>query len=287
MSTPRSNPLTQGRVEHPEERVSTFLARSAFMGLVSDEAPAVLDDLADEPWHLFKSVFWTGLERSKEDEEDFLDLGIWDWARLQSSIDDCLVQQAESHGSSRGLLAVRDAVLGWSRTWQLDATWVRSGALRTLARCCVFPAEAMVRRSWEFGSVSLRGPVDRSLPSPMSYLRMGSVRWDPTIETLEDARVRIRAYVDTELDRILLEAKALGFVDPPRDREVWDRLRRLAVYQCCRPEWSQDRLQKDPRLNTRGLTKTAIATGLARASDLVGLPLRAPGRGGRPRKQSS
>jgi hypothetical protein len=187
-----------------------------------------------------------------------------------------------------------EALRAWQERHNLDASWVRDAALRTLAAWALSPQEAD-RGTWVPYMPVFRG---HGFPETITVEVEVSVHYEPTVVRRDGARRAIRErvermaweraepLVDAYLDRVDAEGHGAGGAPPPRPTDLDGQLRRLARYQVVEESFTAiaraERL-RDPEGNGR---KT-VAESVEKAAALVGLQLRDPDPGGRPRSRQT
>ena len=241
--------------EWPSRERSPIIARSRFFEAVRTHAPQVLEDLRAEPIDLVVRIATT---------EEISIPPVWQ----------DLIEAVES--SDPDLVALHDVVLGWSHRWHLDTDWCRDQALRTLIMWTTVPVDDPARTTWSLERGSLFQPVLRGWPP----FRFYHAPWDPTFTSRTTAVKALHDAFDQKLAQYLNSvedaAMAMGMQSTPEKRTD-DHFAWLARYQIGGESF--DRLAKDVFRDRR-----TVAAGIKAAARLIGLPLRSPGRPGRPRR---
>ncbi len=242
--------------EWPGRERSRVIARSRFLEAVRKHAPEVLEDLQAEPLELEMRIATTetlSIPRTWQD----------------------LVQAVE--GGDSNLVSLRDAVLAWSRRWHVDVDWCRDQALWTLMRWERVPADDPAHTTWSLERGSQFQPVVRGWPP----FRFYHAPWDPTDTSRTIAAQAIRSAFEQKLahylDSVEEAAQASGMRSTPEKRSD-DHFAWLARYQIGGESF--ERLAKDVFRDRR-----TVAAGIKDAARLIDLPLRSPGRPGRPSRR--
>jgi hypothetical protein len=123
--------------EWPGVERSRLAAQQRFLEAVRKEAPQVLESLGKEPLDLLTGP------------------GIHERSRTPPTWQ-ALLKAAENGDSD--LASLRDALLTWSRRWNLEADWCRDQALRTLYMWAGVPPSDPSRSAWSHKHGSLFQP---------------------------------------------------------------------------------------------------------------------------------
>ncbi len=254
-------------------------ARIRFLDAVKKHVPAVLDDLAGEPFQLYQQL----AQQLAQDDDTPMSVYVL-------IITD--VHPTSDWGPMFDPLHRR--LRAWSRHWHLDADWCRHVALKTLyewheppdkgllalLQAGPLPPEPMGQpRGWAQAAIPLVSPI-RDEEMRFTFAHRG---WQPMHYTRDVAEQAIRAAFDAHLtrylDRLECLAKERGLKPTPEKRALthfdW-----LALYQVkgWRPAKIADWYHE---INEKGAEVSAIRMALQETARLIGLPLR-PSRRGRP-----
>lgn len=260
----------------PQER-----ARDLFLHAAARQESRVLRDLADEPFRLYKRL------TAQADRHTLWLLGqgrgkFW-ISPLNPSVTPTWLPALED------TLAALDA---WARAWNLTAPWCRDRALRTLLRWSrtgasgnvwainvSMKAERLPRRpfsftaaDWDLDALEDAG-WDKNL---VLLIRDG---WNPEAVRMNEfekvVRIAFDAHLAAYISRAKTEADTMRLArtpnQPPDSHFDW-----LAKYQVS--ALSAERITKEAKVS-----RQAVMAAIRTITDLIGLELRPPTRGGRPK----
>ena len=246
--------LAPGSYEPADLWMSQPRARALFFAAVRRVVPRVYDDLAGEPFELFRSC---GFSNAAE---------LWS-----------LPESAAP--------ALWAGLRRWGKRWNLADGWVLETVLTFLDDWLAFPEHHATRTHPEVpSSEGDWTPFWRSMlepdPLPPDDRRVSfDAEWDPILTTRAEAERELRGafedYLRRRLDEIETLAESRGLV-PTAEKRRPEHFEWLVYYQV--ELWSQGEIAEQ-----YGVDRTTVRDALKHAADLLGLTLRPRGRPGRPR----
>jgi hypothetical protein len=283
--------LGEGELEHiRRDGLSASIkdARDYFLDAVKEVAPEVLDDLANEPFKLYKEA---GLALDYEQyEKEFETLEKYDLIRAKSKI-----EQDHSFNHPRWeqhfevgkvdydekILAMQESIFSWSKKHNLDVAWCRARAYETV-EWWHRSGSSYENRRWNW-DMEMQPVFTGS--SPIFQFSYKSLY--PVFRFRKDEREIITRAFENELNEFLDEreriAKENGMVSPKQKREylhfVW-----FAYYQV--KNWSQKDIQENFYASRRtvGEALDSIRNLLKTPNDPKSELTRLPSKAGRPSK---
>ncbi|MDP9469936.1 MAG: hypothetical protein M3Q71_04600 [Chloroflexota bacterium] len=278
----------------PEDRpFSRADAQVWFLEAAAEVQPQILDDLAGEPLQVYKEVLRVRLDSARDflpsDPGDLKDYAAtWEavdymdrWATWEDFLSELHTFIQRGWDIDHGSLKV--SIERWAGRWNLgEVDWVKTTGLRTLAAWAVVPS---MPRGWRHGETPV---VDVIQPEkhPFQLMTQG---WDPTLETRDQAKRRIRRAFEerlaAHLEEIEGQVPVSGFVLTPTKRGGDDHWRWLAQQVILR--WTYERIA-DEAGNQREdtLDIASVYQAVSKAAALAGLPLPKGKPGPRPKADS-
>lgn len=242
--------LGKGELEHIHENglsLSVSDARDYFLDAVKEVKPEVLDDLADEPFRLYKAA-GLAFERERYVKE-FADLKLFDRIRATAPLES---QHRRNHPRwfehfennivdyDENTRAMQKSIFDWSKNHNLDANWCRARAYETLD-WWYWSESFYENRLWNYETemqpliATHRGEMDFVFRIRSNYPMFG-FRPDEERNITEAFKRELKSFLD-ERERI---AKENGMVKPKQKREylhfIW-----FAHSQV--KEWTQPQIQ--------------------------------------------
>ena len=218
-----------------EVRPSVKHARSYFLDVVKMLAPAVLEDLAVEPYRLYREARLCFEVNDSPGERDLVARHIWtsyqrpSWGEIERPFKNPLLDESSSGDEyeagppirrhigkgkkdttaadeNERINEFRESLFNWSRRHRLDMTWCRERAYETLDWWC-FSQESFKMRMWDYDGayqpiIAFRGDHPKfTFEYKTLYPRDGFRR---------DVKNRIMEAVEKELEAFLDEREALA-----------------------------------------------------------------------------
>jgi hypothetical protein len=223
-----------------------------FLSAIRQHAPAVLNDLAERPLAIYTNL------------PDLIDTSTW------QNLNEAALDWAPE------LKPLRAAIHDWSQHWNLETNWCRDRALQTLAQWARTDDGHPLRSQWSHEATSYFVPISSDART-LTFFHPG---WDPSFGSRADAEKMIREAFDDHLAAYFKDLDALaashGMERTPEKRTM-DHFVWLVRYQILGQSF--DRLAKDVFVSRQTATN-----GVKNAARLIDLPLRKPGKPGRPSK---
>lgn len=261
--------LGYGEFEWPNRASARADGQVRFLEAIRRDAPEVLNDLAGEPFALFRALFCNSEPSTSVHDPHFLNRGVWWWPTFDVIAAVPIMAPA--------LPRLRERLLSWARLWHLDADWVLSTALRTLAWWCVEPPANEADRDWHYSQHGIGEVIVPTKAQPFVFVHAG---WEPAFQTRADARTEIEAafrmHLRNYLDAIARLATERGAVRTMQQRQR-DHFRWLVEFQIHGLRYGEIAAKNNVEQET---ARDAIYN----VSDLIGLKRR-PAPAGRPRKE--
>ncbi len=191
--------------DRPYSRVH---AQMCFLDAARKVEPQILPDLASEPLRVYKEVwpFWLKFPSAFLSSDDDI---TW-----QVFCDE--VTTFTRNGWNVDLGSLKVSLERWAAQWHLDRVdWIKAAGLRTLAMWHVEPRTSL---GWAYGGTPIFEPLSRA----ERRFQLSMDGFDPTLETPDEAKLRIRQAFEQRLAAHLEEVKKriaeAGFVLTPTKR---------------------------------------------------------------------
>ena len=287
---PRKIKLGKGEFEHKRKdglTLSITDARDYFLDAVKEVAPEVLDDLANEPYKLYKSAgLALDFEKYKKEFENLeLPDRIGEMAKVKSQ-HRWNRPDWNGHFESKevdyddNILAFQRSIFNWSKKHNLNVAWCRARAYETIESWHHFES-FYENRIWNYESEMQ--PIHSGF-TPIFQFSYKSLY--PVFRFRSDEKEIITKAFESELNKFLDEreriAKENGMVNPRQKREylhfIW-----FAYYQV------KEMTQKDIQGKFNASIRT-IGEALESVRNLLKAPndstseVKRPDTRGRPRK---
>ncbi len=256
---------------HPSayENLPLALARYEFLSIVDEEEQEVRETLLETVFPLLEPALVAVppglLELHPEDLRSWP--GAVDW-----------FYKAKDEGQPETVL-LADALGAWAISHNLAANWIVDAALRTMI---AWQQNPELRDNPEWFSLepdwsSALSPEEQSLEIKWKQA------WEPTLESKDSARERLKEDAQKRIDDFLDKSDKLAeersYVKPPKRRVPSRHLRWLVRHQVVGQsitEIAEDLQSDDPKQPGR----KGVANGVHNAAELVGLELREPDKRG-------
>ncbi len=274
-----------GEFEEPHEwSESRARACTLFFDTIRIYVPEVIANLHSLVFPVFADAWEAGAETATLERYDETivchsakwEKALWWWDYLNGLADygDDTIAPWEVPNE---LLRLREQLWTWCARWGLFESWCLDKALLMLRLWLQIPnEEEFIADTW---STFTARP---SSSQPQRRIVFGCTNWNPLTETRAKGRQRMLAEIEQELDEHLdfteLLARASGQRRTPRksaDHFVW-----LVQYQVQQHSFTRiaDAVCRDRKTVERAIKDAAV---------LVGVSLRRPSKGGRPRKTAA
>ena len=187
--------LGLGEFRNRHEFDEVGVARQCFLDAIVKDAPDVLHDLSDEPLRLFRPLLARAAAALPEDRQPFA----WQYLRYQGAFSWGSFKYADDARRPEDA-EVRSALTRWARRWNLDQSrddWVMARAVDTLfgwADYAVAPPAERLTWTDEARSTTIE------LTDQERRIELPSFTWNPQFEREAEARERIRAAVNAQLE---------------------------------------------------------------------------------------
>jgi len=167
---------------------------------------------------------------------------------------------------------LRIMIAEWQKYWHLSDPWLADAAYATLR----------ARLRWHIQGCTALWGGDRFVTPQARSGALGGIlalpivelHWNPVAETREEARARLHALIDDELDRVETESTHPVTRSKSPDHFVW-----LARYQVVRES-------KELIADTTGHDRSQVGRAVSELAGFIGLTSREPKRG-RPRRRTA
>lgn len=255
-----------------------YHAQARFLEAALKVQPQILPDLADEPARIYKEVrpFWFNVHR------EFL--WLQEEITWQAFIDE--LETSIRNGWNADLGSLKVSLEQWAARWHLDKLdWVKAAGLRTLIKWG-WDTEPPTPLAWEHGEMAIFEPLSRA----ERRFQLSLDGFDPTLETSDEAKLRIREAFEQRLTAHLKEVNSriaeAGFVLTSTTHggdDQWTWLAQRVVL-----EWTYANIAKEAGIQRRAFIATAsVHEAVTKAAALAGLPLPKGKPGRRPKVLSA
>jgi hypothetical protein len=282
--------LGKGELEHINDVEMPYSVRDArdyFLDAVKEVKPEVLDDLAGEPFRLYKAA---GLNFEREHyRKEFENLELYDGIRAMARLEN---QHRWNHPDwfghfenkevdyNENIRAMQKSIFDWSKNYNLDANWCRARAYETLDWWHRFES-FYENRLWNYETemqpmiATHRGEMDFVFRIRSNYPMFG-FRPDEGKRITEAFKRELKIFFG-EREKI---AKENGMAKPKQKREylhfIW--LARWQIDETLTHEKITKELSED-EANPKFLDVQAVSKAIKEVAALIGLPLRKAKRG--------
>ncbi len=279
--------LGKGEFEHIRSNgltASVKDARDYFLDAVKEVAPEVLDDLAGNPYRLYKAA---GLALDyKRYEKEFENLEFYDGIRAKAKIEH---QHSWNHprwenqfensevNYDENTRLLQKSIFSWSKKHNLDVVWCRARAYETIEWW--YRSDSFYEnRIWNYETEMQPIPVGLNTVFNFSYKSLY-----PVFRFRSKEKEIIREAFEKELNEFLDErdkiAKENGMIKPKQKSKylhfIW-----LAKWQMDENLTHEKIAEQDERSNS--IEVQAVSKAIKELAELIGLPLRKSKRGKKP-----
>ncbi|MDQ3635428.1 MAG: hypothetical protein M3405_13100 [Acidobacteriota bacterium] len=281
--------LGKGEFEHIDDVEMPYSVRHArdyFFDAIKEVKPEILDDLADEPYRLYKAA-GLALERERY-EKEFENLEFYDRIRAMARLES---QHRWNHPSwyehyekkkvnyNQNIRALQKSIFDWSKKHNLNVDWCRARAYETL-NLWYFSHSFYEHRIWT--SETEMQPMIATHKGERDFVFRINSNY-PMFGFRSDEEKRITRAFKQELKSFLVEreklAKKNGMKKPKQKRTylhfIW-----LARWQLNEDLTHEKIAEQDERSNS--IEVQAVSKAIKELAKLINLPLRKSKRGKKP-----